>query len=148
MARTSQVHSTFPLDAPLISDDTGVYEHFLQDALLAGRQGLVEYLRSIPHPNQNSYGALATLSALLSAIPGPWPITQLQLAYSRAWKALPEAAKAGHASPQAHQLLDWSLRQCKQSYASLIDLFHSTSPAPAIIDPERGQSIRHDALAH
>ena len=142
------LHSTFPLDATLIVDeDISTYENFLQDALSNDNHSLIDLLTWIPHPIPNSYGPLVTLSALLSAFPGPWPVAQLQLAYIKAWNNLPEAGRAGNPSPQARNLLDRVLRQCKQSYTSLVDLFDETSTAPAIIDPGSGCFIRHDALA-
>jgi acyl-CoA synthetase (AMP-forming)/AMP-acid ligase II/acetyltransferase-like isoleucine patch superfamily enzyme/acyl carrier protein len=148
MATMKEVHSTFPLDATLlVGEDISIYEHFLQNALSNDNHSLIDLLSSIPHPTQNSYGPLSILSALLSALPGPWPVAQLQLAYSKAWNNLPEEGRAGHISPQARNLLDRVLRQCKQSYTSLVDLLDATSTTPAIIDPENGRFIRHDALA-
>ena len=146
MGRSRQVHSTFRLDVPLIQEDSSIYENFLQSTLADEDRAPCDLLASIPHPSANSYGPLATLSALLSALPGPWPILQLHLAYNEAWKLLPEEAKSGNASPHGFQLIDRALRQCKQSYSSLLDLYHSSSSETAIIDPDNGEMIRHNEL--
>ena len=148
MATNSHLHSTFPLDVPLISEEhVSIYTDFLETALSTKDGNLTDVLSSIPYPSSASYGPLAVLSALLSALPRPWPTFELQLAYCKAWKALPEIAKSRRASPEAQQLLDRSLRQCKQSYSSLIDLLHPFSTATAIIDPETAHSLSHTNLA-
>ena len=147
MSTSQQVHSTFPLDTVLAEgEDKDVYEGFLHDALSTSHPSLPKILLSIPHPTTDSYGPLATLSALLSAVQEPWPVLQLQLTYSKAWKALPEEAKAGNASPQAQQLLDRVLHQCKQSYASLLDVLDTQTTVEAIIDPNNGHPLQHDLL--
>ena len=148
MAAVDRMHSTFLLDAPLLLvEESNVYSCFLENALSKGGQDLVDLLCSIPCLSPASYGPLVALSALLCALPGPWPILELQLAYWKVWKTLPEEAKSGRASPHAQQMLDRTLRQCKQCYRSLVDLLHPFSTAAALIDPETGLSLSHDALA-
>ncbi|USW53594.1 Putative AMP-dependent synthetase/ligase, phosphopantetheine binding ACP domain, ANL [Septoria linicola] len=107
----------------------------------------IKLLSTIPRPATQSFGPLALLSALLDRIDGPWPVTEVQRAHNTLWKLLPEDAKAGHASGRVAQLLDYVSRQCRSTYSSLLDLYHPTSTAAAIIDPETGKSIQHHDLA-
>ena len=147
MARINHRHSTFVLDAPLLSeDDASLYSDFLRNALSSEHSNVLGLLSSLPYRSPASYGPLVVLSAILSAHPGRWPVLELQQAYCRAWKTIPEDAKSGNASPQGQQLLDRSLRQCKQAYNSLVDLFHSNSNGAAIIEPESGRSWDHKTL--
>ncbi|KAI7509587.1 acetyl-CoA synthetase-like protein [Hortaea werneckii] len=95
---------------------------------------------------ERTYLPIVALVALLSKRKGPWPVFQLQQSYVRAWKSLPEEAKAGHAPIEAQELVQHCLALCKQSYGSLLDLFRSTSNSVAIINPENGQSLHHGAL--
>ncbi|KAK4626435.1 Oxalate--CoA ligase [Fulvia fulva] len=103
-------------------------------------------LQHIPRA-ASSFGPLATLSTLLEAIPGPWPVLELQRTHTALWRLLPEEAKAGRATTTAHRLIDHSLQQCKTSYASLLDLYHPESSNIAIVDPETGRSAYHNKLA-
>ncbi|KAF7188075.1 Oxalate--CoA ligase [Pseudocercospora fuligena] len=109
-------------------------------------QNRIDILEAIPRPSQPSFGPLATLSALLQTVAGPWPVLHLQRIHTELWKLLPEDAKAGHASPDGQKLIDHVLGQCKSSYSSLLDLYHPTSRTSAIIDPESGRSASHDEL--
>ena len=104
-------------------------------------------LSQIPRPSKPSYGPLATLSALIDIVPGPWPVTEVQRTQTSLWKLLPEEAKAGRGSPAVRQLIEHVSLQCKSTYSSLLDLYHPTSTAAAIIDPETGRSIQHNDLA-
>lgn len=97
-------------------------------------------------PRTPSYQPLAVLSALLAAVPGPWPVLELQQTHTEFWKLLPEEAKSGKASPQGQQLIDNALLQCKRAYSSLLDMYHAESSATAIIDPEAGRSLTHKDL--
>ncbi|EME83076.1 uncharacterized protein MYCFIDRAFT_36349 [Pseudocercospora fijiensis CIRAD86] len=110
-------------------------------------QNRIDILEAIPRPSQPSFAPLATLSALLETIPGPWPVLHLQRTHNELWKLLPEDAKAGHASPDGQKLIDHVLGQCKSSYSSLLDLYHPSSRTSAIIDPESSRSASHDELA-
>ena len=146
MATSPRRHSTLVLDTCLLAEaETHIYTKFLEGVIYEQDTNLSDLLSSIPCQTSDSYGPLAALSALLSALPGQWPILDLQLAYTKTWKLLPEDAKAGRASPQAQQLLHRVLRQCKQSYSSLLDLFLSSND-PAVIDPETGGCISHRRL--
>ena len=147
-AVANQVHTTFPLDAPLIVEENqGLYNDFLHNALSEHNPNPVNLITSIPCPLPHSYGPLAVLSALLSALPGPWPVLELQQAYSKLWRMLPEDAKSGRGSSQAQQLLERAFRQCKHAYTSLLDLLHPLSTSVAIIDPETGHAWDHGSLA-
>lgn len=150
MAAIQQTHSTFILDARLLTEeDVIIYSSFLQSALSQRQLELSQLLTSIPTSASacSSYGPMSALSALLSAFPGPWPVLDLQQTYTKTWKVLPEIARAGHAPHQGQQLLERALRQCKQSYTSLSDLIYSSSSALAIIDPTLERSIRHNTVA-
>ncbi|KAK6384161.1 hypothetical protein LTR65_009829 [Meristemomyces frigidus] len=123
-----------------------IFNDFLQHAT-NNDQHTPRILASIPKFTEDSYAPLVTLSTLLSTVAGPWPVFQVQQAYVRAWKALPEHAKSGRSTPQVQQILDRTLHQCKQTYSSLLDLLHFSSSATAIVDPETGRSLCHNNLA-
>ncbi|KAI7287079.1 acetyl-CoA synthetase-like protein [Hortaea werneckii] len=93
-----------------------------------------------------TYAPIVALAALLSRKKGLWPVFRLQQSYVRAWKSLPEEAKAGHAPIEAQKLVQHCLALCKQSYRSLLDLLQPKSNSVAIINPENGQSLQHEAL--
>ncbi|KAJ4294227.1 hypothetical protein N0V90_007917 [Kalmusia sp. IMI 367209] len=107
----------------------------------------VQLLESIPKDPDNSYVSMAVLAILLSNHHGPWPVLHLQRTYTALWKLLPEDAKSGQASLKELSFLESVLKQCKQSYSSLLDVFPRSSSAPAIIDPASGCSIHHQDLA-
>ncbi|KAI7264091.1 acetyl-CoA synthetase-like protein [Hortaea werneckii] len=93
-----------------------------------------------------TYAPIAALAALLSRRKALWPVFRLQQSYVRAWKSLPEEAKAGRAATEAQKLVQHCLALCKQSYGSLLDLLQPKSDSVAIINPENGQSLQHRAL--
>ncbi|KAI7153059.1 acetyl-CoA synthetase-like protein [Hortaea werneckii] len=93
-----------------------------------------------------TYLPIVALVALLSQRKSLWPVFQLQQSYVRAWKSLPEEAKAGHAPIEAQQLVQHCLALCKQSYGSLLGLLQPKSNSVAIINPENGQYLHHEAL--
>ncbi|KAI7490736.1 acetyl-CoA synthetase-like protein [Hortaea werneckii] len=93
-----------------------------------------------------TYAPIVALAALLSRRKGLWPVFRLQQSYVRAWKSLPEEAKAGHAPTEAQKLVQHCLALCKQSYGSILDLLQPKSDSVAIINPGNGQSLQHRAL--
>ncbi|KAK5164900.1 uncharacterized protein LTR77_009564 [Saxophila tyrrhenica] len=129
------------------NENVEIYPQNFQHVALDRTQSPSSILKAIPCTTAPSYAPMVTLSALLSSSIGPWPVLQLQLAYTKCWKALPEDAKAGRAAPHEQQLIDRTLIECKQSYTSLLDLLHASSAAQAIVDPGSGRSIHHNALA-
>lgn len=148
MANAIGGNEAFALAATLTSsDDLTTYVQYTQQALRSGLNDRSRTLSHIPRSQVPSYGPLATLSALLQAEPRSWPIFELQQCFTKSWKALPEEAKASKAGPQAQQLIDQTLRLCKSSYSSMADLFHASSSATAMINPENGQSLSHSDLA-
>ncbi|KAI0482944.1 hypothetical protein GGR56DRAFT_663621 [Xylariaceae sp. FL0804] len=104
-------------------------------------------LEWIPPLSSPSYAPLAALSALLSTFPRGWPSLEIQQAYTRLWKMLPEEAKAPNIGGQGQVLLDGVSRQCKGTYSSIFDFLHPESQEPSIIDPETGRQLSHDTLA-
>lgn len=96
--------------------------------------------------SKNTYAPFLALTKVLSTIPGPWPVFLLQQSCVKAWKALPEEAKAGSAASEVQQVVHRCLELCKQSYTSLLDLLDSRSNNAAIIDPETGRWLPHDKL--
>lgn len=139
--------ATFLFDSSIVDqEELPLYRQFLDDAVNSpfDHQSL---LSKIPRPTQPSYGPLATLSALIDAKSGPWPVTGIQRAHTALWKLLPEEAKAGHGPPAIRALLEHISQQCKSTYSSLLDLYHPGSTAAAILDPDTGRSIQHNDLA-
>jgi hypothetical protein len=127
MADANSQTQAFALAASLPhSNDLTKYVTFAQQAASSGSSDRTALLAQIPRSSSPSYGPLATLSALLGALPGPWPVLRLQQTYTELWKQLPDDAKAGKAPAAAKQLLDLVLRQCKDSYSSMTDLLHPT----------------------
>ncbi|KAK3709125.1 hypothetical protein LTR37_011104 [Vermiconidia calcicola] len=148
MADLSQTQNILSLNASLISgEDIAIYTEFLHEAWQNHTHGSSELLQSIPRSSSDSYAPLATFSALLSAIPGPWPVLELQRTYTEIWRLLPEDAKAGRATPHGQQLLEHSFRRCTQSYSSILDLLQEDSRETAVIDPENNRCISHKALS-
>ncbi|KAK5722153.1 putative NRPS-like protein biosynthetic cluster [Elasticomyces elasticus] len=94
-----------------------------------------------------SYAPIYGLSVLLSKATIRWPVLELQQLYCKAWKMLPEIAKAGKACVEGQALLDGVLVKCKSSYNSIADLLHPTSSDIAVIDPESGRTIAHRDVA-
>ncbi|OQN98152.1 hypothetical protein B0A48_15984 [Cryoendolithus antarcticus] len=129
------------------SDDLQKYIAYTQRILAAGPGDRSRILQGIPCSRRPSYGPLATLSALLKAIPASWPCFELQLTYTKVWKQLPEVAKAGRGGPEARLLVDNTLRQCRSTYRSITDLLHPSSPTAAIFDSSSGKSLSHSELA-
>ncbi|KAK6438358.1 putative NRPS-like protein biosynthetic cluster, partial [Oleoguttula sp. CCFEE 5521] len=129
------------------SDDLQKYIAYTQRILAAGSGDRSQILQGIPCSRRPSYGPLATLSALLKAFPASWPCFELQQTYTKVWRQLPEAAKAGRGGPEARLLVDNTLRQCKSAYRSIIDMLHPSSPTAAIFDPSSGKSLSHTELA-
>jgi len=118
------------------------YFHNLQD-----NQNLPEIttLRGLPLTASPSFAPLDVLSTLIESVPGNWPVFELVLAHTRAWKHLPEEAKAGRQTP--HDALLWrSILQVKTSYSSLLDLIPTSSDVPAIFDPETQLYLTHSRL--
>lgn len=128
------------------AEEARVYIELIDGANSQREVNHISILQSIPRPTAPSCAPLATLSALIDAIPG-WPVLELQLTYTKLWKLLPEDAKTGRAGPEVRSLLGRVEQQCKTSYTSLIDLFNPSSTSTAIIDPETGSSVRHNDLA-
>ena len=130
------------------SNDLTKYITFAQQAASSSASSdRTRLLAQIPRSSSPSYGPLATLSALLGALPGQWPVLRLQQTYTELWKQLPDDAKAGKAPMAAQKLLDLVLRQCKDSYSSMTDLFHPTVTSTAMINPEDGNHLTHSELA-
>lgn len=133
------------LDTDLVlPTELGIFSDFLQT--LSGSEDKGQLLATIPIPNHPSHGPLCTLEALLKGLPGPWPVLEVQQIYNKLWKQLPEDSKNGR-HEAGHRLTERVLAQCNNTYRSLTDLLHQTSDAPALIDPESGQSISHQSLA-
>jgi len=102
-------------------------------------------LRGLPLTSTPSFAPLDVLSTLIENAQGSWPVLELILAHTRAWKHLPEDAKAGRAT--AHDaLLRRSIFQVKTSYSSLLDLIPTSNDAPAIFDAETQQYLTHSRL--
>lgn len=127
--------------------ELSIFQDLVERARKNDRLDKSRLLASISGFLDDSYAPLVTLSTLLSHLQGPWPVFQLQQFYTRAWKSLPEEAKSGHSTPQAQQLLEGALAQCKESYSSMLDLLHPSSASAAIVDPDTGRSLRHNELA-
>lgn len=102
-------------------------------------------LRGLPLTSSPSFAPLDVLSTLIESVPGHWPVFELVLAHTRAWKHLPEDAKAGRQTPH-DALLQRSILQVKTSYSSLLDLIPTSSETPAIFDPETQQYLTHSRL--
>jgi len=102
-------------------------------------------LRGLPLTSSPSFAPLDVLSTLIESVPGNWPVFELVLAHTRAWKHLPEDAKAGRQTPH-DALLRRSILQVISSYSSLLDLIPTSSDAPAIFDPETQLYLTHSRL--
>nr|POF20555.1 hypothetical protein CFP56_79189 [Quercus suber] len=126
-------------------EEVGAVSRFLSNVQSASYNNKHDILSSIPC--SRSYMPLAILAALLTAIPGPWPVLELQQKYTQLWKLLPEEAKSGKASSKGQHVIDDAQTLCKCAYSSLLDMFHPGSSSTAIIDPEAERSITHKDLA-
>ncbi|KAK4503390.1 hypothetical protein PRZ48_004305 [Zasmidium cellare] len=139
--------ATFLQDLTLVNaEEAQRYCQYINKVTAERNPNHINILSSIPRPSTATYAPLATLAALLETLNGPWPVLELQRTHTELWKLLPEDAKAGHASTTGQRLIDHCLQQCKSTYASLLDLYHPSSTAAAIIDPESGRSLQHDKL--
>lgn len=135
-----------PSAAFVQTDPTGASARYLQACLGSDGTDRASLLAGIP-PIAQSCAPLACLSALLTSLPGPWPVLELQRTHTRVWTLLPEHVKAGRAAPAEQRLVDIALRQCKAVYTSLLDLYHPQSAATAIIDPDSGCAASHSHVA-
>ncbi|EME46283.1 acyl CoA synthetase-like protein [Dothistroma septosporum NZE10] len=139
--------ASFLLDHSLIeTQESNYYRQYLDQSIHQRPVDLEHMLQHIPRAI-SSFAPLATLSALIEAVPGPWPVLELQRTHTALWRLLPEEAKAGRASASAQRLVDTSLQKCKASYTSLLDLYHPGASKIAVLDPETGRSAYHDKLA-
>jgi len=138
-------HSFLDRHNDLTLDDTTILSSYFHD--LQDNQHLQSSttLRGLPLTSSPSFAPLDVLSTLIENAQGSWPVFELVLTHTRAWKHLPEDAKAGRAT--AHDaLLRRSISQVKISYSSLLDLIPTFSDAPAIFDPETQQYLTHGRL--
>lgn len=149
MANAIDSNEAFALASSLPhTNDLTKYITFTKDAVASRPRDYTQLLASIPRSHAPSYGPIAALSALLSSLPGPWPVLRLQQTYTEFWKQLPNEAKAGKAPESSKRLLDLVLRQCKDSYSAFTDLFHPEVTSTAMINPEDGNHLTHHELAN
>ncbi|KAI0020911.1 hypothetical protein F4780DRAFT_319670 [Xylariomycetidae sp. FL0641] len=120
------------------------YQNLL-DRAATHKGDLKSLFDSVFSTSSPSYTPIEGLSALLSTTPTRWSPLDVQVTYSKSWKMLPEEAKIKTA--QDDQLVDRVLRQCKNTYTSLLDLLHPESKEPSIIDPDTGRQLPHNKLA-
>ncbi|KAF4553860.1 AMP-binding enzyme-like protein 22 [Elsinoe fawcettii] len=102
-------------------------------------------LASLPLTIKPSIAPLSILSTLLTFIPGPWPVFDVQCCFARAWKRLPEEVKAGKPSRDTDFVTQVE-HQVASTYNSLLDLLPRTQ-APALKDSHSQTSLAHERLA-
>ncbi|EMC92554.1 hypothetical protein BAUCODRAFT_126519 [Baudoinia panamericana UAMH 10762] len=101
----------------LSTTETDDIKAFLQTATKRINLDRTQLSRGLPLAARRSITLLVALSTLLPAIPGQWPVLQLQLAYSRAYDLLPEDIKAGRGGDGARRFVARVTEQCgKRSY--------------------------------
>ncbi|WPH01212.1 Oxalate--CoA ligase [Acrodontium crateriforme] len=148
MAEINKSRSPLDLYASILHEnEINIYHDFLRRALCDPQATHSQLLDSIPRSSQSSYAPIATLSCLLVARSGKWPILKLQQTTTELWKLMPEEAKAGYGPEQAQRLQRHVLHFCKDSYSSLLDFLDLHSSSTALIDPDTGRSISHHRLA-
>lgn len=136
-------------DSSLLSSD----EQHKLDAFLVNinfQDDPARLLASIPRsPDRPSHLPLHALSTLLERKRDlPWPVLQVHQTYTELWKQLPEASKARtvERNHPGAQLARQTLKRCKATYNSLLDVLHPSSNETALIDPETGNTLSHRNL--
>ncbi|KAG8630866.1 hypothetical protein KVT40_000006 [Elsinoe batatas] len=139
------VYIDLPTD--LTQDGKNICLTFVDSALSSADIDLEKkrILTSIPLTSKPSIAPLSILSTLLTFVPGPWPVFDVQCCFARLWKHLPEDIKAGRQSRET-DFADHVQQQVMSTYANLLDLLPGTT-GPALKDSHSQATLTHDRLA-
>lgn len=130
------------IPAAFSTAERDVYTTYVQNALTDTKSDKAKILSKLPLTGQSSAAPISTLSTLLTFIPGPWPVFDLQCCYARAWKHLPEHIKAGTVCSES-ALVHHVEGLVRNSYSDMLSLLPTTS-SPAVKD--MGAILSHKSL--